>query len=171
MKVKLRHQFASSGIQYQYYEIEKWKIILQGKQHGGEKLMNIIYLNKIILINLNSFNSFHQNKDLVDLLITFRPFSRPKIGCFFLNFSCQVHIVQYPHTFGTHVRRTLQKFQVKSLKNTILRGIYRLNAKIQIYYMVQLYIYQILDIILDLEIENQILVKLDVHFNTTYIVF
>ena len=59
-----------------------------------------------------------------------------------------------PHTFGTHVRRTLQKFQVKSLKNTILRGIYRLNAKIQIYYMVQLYIYQILDIILDLEIEN-----------------
>ena len=60
----------------------------------------------------------------------------------------------YPHTFGTHVRRTLQKIQVKSLKNTILRGIYRLNAKIQIYYMVQLYIYQILDIILDLEIEN-----------------
>ena len=59
-----------------------------------------------------------------------------------------------PHTFGTHVRRTLQKIQVKSLKNTILRGIYRLNAKIQIYYMVQLYIYQILDIILDLEIEN-----------------
>ena len=59
-----------------------------------------------------------------------------------------------PHTFGTQVRRTLQKIQVKSLKNTILRGIYRLNAKIQIYYMVQLYIYQILDIILDLEIEN-----------------
>ena len=59
-----------------------------------------------------------------------------------------------PHTFGTHVRRTLQKIQVKSLKNTILRGIYRLNAKIQRYYMVQLYIYQILDIILDLEIEN-----------------
>ena len=63
-------------------------------------------------------------------------------------------VVSRPHTFGTHVRRTLQKFQVKSLKNTILRGIYRLNAKIQIYYMVQLYIYQILDIILDLEIEN-----------------
>ena len=30
--------------------------------------MNIISLNKIILINLNSFNSFHQIKVLVDLL-------------------------------------------------------------------------------------------------------
>ena len=64
-------------------------------------------------------------------------------------------ICAFPHTFGTHVRRTLQKIQVKSLKNTILRGIYRLNAKIQIYYDIWCnYIYQILDIILDLEIEN-----------------
>ena len=69
-----------------------------------------------------------------------------------LKFVCKLGLK--PHTFGTHVHRSLQKFQVKSLKNTILRGIYRLNAKIQIYYMVQLYIYQILDIILDLEIEN-----------------
>ena len=54
-----------------------------------------------------------------------------------------------------NVHLCLQKFQVKSLKNTILRGIYRLNAKIQIYYDIWCnYIYQILDIILDLEIEN-----------------
>ena len=65
--------------------------------------MNIISLNKIILINLNSFNSFHQNKDLVDLLITFRPFSRPKIGCFFLNFSCQVHSVDMYYVLCTVV--------------------------------------------------------------------
>ena len=46
--------------------------------------MNIIYLNKIILINLNSFNTFHQNKDLKDLLITFWPLSRSKTGGCFL---------------------------------------------------------------------------------------
>ena len=75
--------------------------------------MNIISLNKIILINLNSFNSFHQNKDLVDLLITFRPFSRPKIGCFFLNFSCQVHIVYYIIVRYNHRRPFMSNYTTK----------------------------------------------------------
>ena len=44
-------------------------------------------------------------------------------------------ILRNPHTFGTHVRRTLQKFQVKSLNNTILRDImYNVWPLIFVYY-------------------------------------